>query len=173
MIAAVGAAPIIPEIPGIESDKVVIANDMHNEDVTIGDKVLILGGGLVGCEGAIYLAKSGKDVTIIEMLDEVALDGNFLHRAAVMVELGKDVNVVTGTQGKAISEEGMRCVDSDGKEKLYKADTIVCAVGQKSLTPIVDQLRNTAPEFYYIGDCVKPQRVKDAISSGYHVAMSL
>ena len=60
-----------------------------------------------------------------------------------------------------------------GKEKLYKADTIVCAVAQKSLTSIVDQLRDTAPEFYYIGDCVKPQRVKDAVSSGYHVAMSL
>ena len=173
LIAAVGATPIIPEIPGIDSPKVVMANDIHNADVTIGDKVLILGGGLVGCEGAICLARSGKDVTIIEMLDDVALDGNFLHRVAVMVELNKGVNVVTCTKGKAITEEGLQCVNSDRIEKLYKADTIVCAVGQRSLTSVVDQFRNTAPEFYFIGDCVRPRRVKDAVSSGYHVAMGL
>ena len=173
LIVAVGATPIIPKIPGIDIDKVVLATDIHNADVTIGDKVVILGGGLVGCEEAVYLAKSGKDVTVIEMLDEVAQDAPFFYRIALMVELSKYVKVVTATEGKAITEEGILCVDSDSKEKLYEADTIICAVGQRSLTSIVDQLRDTAPEFYYIGDCVKPQKVTEAISAGYNTAMSL
>jgi len=173
LIVAVGTTPIIPSIPGIDSDKVILANDMHNEGVRIGDKVLILGGGLVGCESAIYLAKSGKDVTMIEMLDEVARDATFFHKVALMVKLGKYVKVVTGAEGKAITGEGMLCVDSDGKEELYEADTIICAVGQRPLTSIVDQLRDTAPEFYYIGDCVRPQKVTEAISAGYNTAMSL
>ena len=58
-------------------------------------------------------------------------------------------------------------------EKLFKADTIVCAVGQRSLTSMVDQLRNTPQEFYHIGDCVRPGRVKDAVIAGYYIAMSL
>ena len=174
LIAAIGATPIIPEIPGIDRDNVVMANDLHNADVTIGATVVILGGGFIGCESAIELAKSGRNVTIVEMLDEVALDGNFLHRIAVMLELEKGkVNIVTGMKGESITEEGVQCVNAEGKETFYKADTIICAVGYKALTSVVDQLRATAPEFYHIGDCVKPGRVKDAITAGYNIAMNL
>jgi hypothetical protein len=56
---------------------------------------------------------------------------------------------------------------------LYEADTIVCAVGQKALTSVVDQLRDTAPEFHFIGDCVKPQKITEAIAAGYDAAIDL
>ena len=173
LIAAVGTTPIIPRIPGINSDRVVLANNIDKADVTIGNKVLILGGGLVGCEEAVHLARLGKDVTIVEMLDEVARDANILHRTALMEELRKNVKVVTGTKGRAVSKEGMLCVGPDGKERLYKADTIICAVGQRQLTSVVERLRNTAPEFYCVGDCARPQNVKEAIRSGYDTAMNL
>ena len=90
-----------------------------------------------------------------------------------MIELRKHVKVVTGTKGKAITEEGLLCEGPDGKEVLYKADTVICAVGQKALNSIVDKLRGTAPEFYFIGDCVKPQKVTEAVKAGYDAAMDL
>ncbi|UCG55002.1 MAG: FAD-dependent oxidoreductase, partial [Dehalococcoidia bacterium] len=134
---------------------------------------VIMGGGMVGCEEGIYLARTGKDVTIVEMLDEVAQDANRIHRIGLMIELRKNVKVVTRTKGKAITEEGLLCEGPDGKDVLYKADTVICAVGQMALTSIVDQLRDTAPEFYYIGDCVRPQKVTEAVRTGYDTAMDL
>jgi 2,4-dienoyl-CoA reductase-like NADH-dependent reductase (Old Yellow Enzyme family)/thioredoxin reductase len=174
LIAAVGATPIVPDIPGIDSKKVVMANDIYNADVKIGERVVILGGGQVGCEEGIYLAKTGgKDVTVVEMLDEVAQDASILYRIALMIELRHYVKVVTGTRGKAITEEGLVCESPDGKEVLFKADTVICAVGQRALTSVVEQLRDTAPEFYYIGDCEKPQNVTEAVRVGYDTAMDL
>ena len=173
LIVAVGATPIVPNIPGIRSKKVVIANDIHNEGVKIGDRVVVLGGGAVGCEEGLYLAMNGKDVTVVEMLGDVAQDVNRVHRIGLMIELRKYVKVVTNTKGKAVTEEGLLCEGPDGKEVLYKADTVICAVGQKALTSIVDQLRGTAPEFYYIGDCVKPQKVTEAVRTGYDTVMDL
>ncbi|MFC1942386.1 FAD-dependent oxidoreductase [Chloroflexota bacterium] len=173
LIVAVGASPIVPEIPGIHSKNVVMAEDIHNTDVKIGNKVVILGGGLVGCEEGLYLATTGKDVTVVEMFDEVARDANKWHRVALMIELAKYVKVVTSTKGKAITEDGLVCEGPDGKETLYKADTVVCAVGYRALTPVVEKLRDTAPEFYYIGDCVKPRMVTEAIRTGYDTAMDL
>lgn len=173
LIVAVGAIPIVPDIPGINGKKVVMANDIHNAGVRIGDRVVILGGGMVGCEEGVYLAMKGKDVTLVEMLDEVAQDVNRVHRIALMIELGKHVKVVTGTRGKAITEEGLLCEGPDGKEVLYKADTVICAVGQKALTSVVDKLRGIAPEFYCVGDCVRPQKVTEAIKMGYDTAMDL
>jgi len=173
LIVAVGATPIVPDMPGIHSKKVVVANDIHNADVRIGNKVVIMGGGMVGCEEGVYLASTGKDVTVVEMLDEVARDANMFHRIGLMIELRKNVKVVTNTKGKAITEEGLLCEGPDGKDVLYQADTVICAIGQRALTPVVEKLRDTAPEFYYVGDCVSPQKVTEAVRTGYDTAMDL
>jgi NADPH-dependent 2,4-dienoyl-CoA reductase/sulfur reductase-like enzyme len=174
LIAAVGAAPIVPRIPGIRGKNVVIANDIHKPGIKVGKKVVIMGGGLVGCDEAIHLAMGGKDVTVVEMLDDYARDANRFLKMALGIEFRQyNVKVMTNTKGKAVTEEGLLCVGPDGKEVLYKADTVICAVGQKALTAIVDRLRGTAPEFYYIGDCVRPQKVTEAIRDGYDTAMDL
>jgi 2,4-dienoyl-CoA reductase-like NADH-dependent reductase (Old Yellow Enzyme family)/thioredoxin reductase len=173
LIAALGAEPIVPKMPGIHGDNVVMINDIYKKADKIGKKVLILGGGLVGCEEACHLANAGKDVTIIEMLGEVATDANIFHKAALMVELNKCVKVITNMKGKAITKEGLLCVDSKGKKRVFKVDTIICAVGQRPLTSVADQLSGTAPEFYSIGDCVKPQNVTQAIRNGFDVAQNI
>jgi pyruvate/2-oxoglutarate dehydrogenase complex dihydrolipoamide dehydrogenase (E3) component len=174
LIAAVGAEPIVPNIPGIRGKNVVIANDIHKAGVKIGKKVVIIGGGLVGCEEAIYLAMQGKDVTVVEMLGDYARDANEFIKLALAVEFRKhNIKIMTNTKGKAVKEEGLLCTDPEGKEVFYKADTVVCAVGQKPLTPVVDQLRGTTPEFYFIGDCVKPQKIIEAVTAGYDAAMDL
>jgi len=174
LIAAVGAVPIVPNIPGIRSKNVVIANDIHKPGVKVGKKVVVMGGGLVGCDEAIYLAMQGKDVTVVEMLGDYARDANMAIKIALGIELRKyNIKVITNTKGKAVQAEGLLCTGPEGKEVLYKADTVVCAVGQQALMSVVDRLRSTAPEFYFIGDCVKPQKITEAVAAGYDVAMDL
>ena len=176
LIVAVGATPIVPAIPGIQGKKVIMAEDVYKRGSEVGHKVVILGGGLVGTEEGIYLAMQGKEVTIVEMLGEVARDTNWIHRIALELELEKYANnlkVETWTKGKAVTEEGLLCEKQDGKEVLYQADTVICAAGYKPLSAVVDRLRGETPEFYSIGDCVKPQKIYEAVHSAYETAMGL
>ena len=174
LIAAVGAEAIIPRIPGIRGKNVVLANDVHKPGTKIGKKVVVMGGGLVGCEEAIYLAMQGKTVTVVEMLDDYARDANEFIKLALVAEFRRySINVMINTKGKAVKEEGLLCKSPEGKEVFYKADTVICAVGQKALTSVVDQLRGTVSESYFIGDCVKPQKITEAVTAGYDAAMDL
>ena len=83
VISAVGAKPIVPDIPGIDSEKVVGLNALESKEPAIGRKVVILGGGLVGCEVAVYLDMIGKDVTIVEMKDTWAADAYWMHKVGM------------------------------------------------------------------------------------------
>lgn len=174
IVAAVGADPILPDIPGIRSEKVVLAADIYEEGVSVGDKVVIVGGGLVGCEEALYLAEQGKDVTIIEMRDDVVLDGAYLYREALLIEMAKHpIKVLKNTTCKAITDEGVAVIDGEGKEQVLEANTIIMAVGLKARSVEAEQLRKCVPEFYVIGDSLKPKTVLEAVRSGYDIAMAI
>jgi pyruvate/2-oxoglutarate dehydrogenase complex dihydrolipoamide dehydrogenase (E3) component len=173
VIAAVGAEPIIPAMPGMDKHAVIMATDAYSKEVTVGQKVVVIGGGLVGCETGLYFAQQGKDLTVIEMLDEVAEEANIMHRRALMLELEKYVTIQSGFRCTEITDEGVIAIDTKGQEMLFDADTVIVAVGLKSRSDIVDALRETAPEFIAIGDCVKPQKVLEAIRTGYDAAMAI
>lgn len=67
VIIAAGSSPLVPPIPGIHGENVTIVNNYYLEKEKVGDEVVVLGGGLAGCEAAIHLAQEGKKVTIVEM----------------------------------------------------------------------------------------------------------
>jgi len=167
LIIAVGAEPVIPPLPGIDNPNVIIANDLPDKYDKVGHKVVILGGGLVGCETALHLAQTGKDVTIIEMLDKICPDANPRYRPLLLDQLEKYVTCKTNMRGVRITEEGLFCSDTDGNEIFFEADTVICAVGQKPLRNVAEKLRDCAPEVIEIGDCLKPGHVTDAVFRGY------
>jgi len=173
LIIAVGAEPIIPPIPGIDGPNVVVANDLSEPEAKIGRKVVVLGGGQVGCEAAIHLAQEGRDVTVVEMLPEVAMDANGRQRPILLDMLKKLVTVKTGLKGVRVTEEGLVCQDKSGNEIMFPADTIICAVGQKPRRAVVESLLNTAPIVEEIGDCVKPQRIAEATFRGHYAALDI
>lgn len=174
LVLAVGAVPVVPSIPGIDSPKVVSANNLSDEGIAVGEKVVILGGGLVGCESAVHLAQKGKDVTIVEMMKEVAVDANVRQRPILLDMLAKlRVNVETRMKGVKITDEGLVCTDETGKENLFEADTVVCAVGQRALREVVNDLLDAAPEVVEVGDCTKPQKVTEALYRGYHTGLDI
>jgi 2,4-dienoyl-CoA reductase-like NADH-dependent reductase (Old Yellow Enzyme family)/NADPH-dependent 2,4-dienoyl-CoA reductase/sulfur reductase-like enzyme len=174
LVLAVGGAPIVPPIPGIDSPKVVPANNLSDEGITIGKKVVILGGGLVGCESAVHLAQEGKDVTLVEMMKEVAVDANVRQRPILLDMLAKlRVRVETRMKGVRITGEGLVCTDETGKEKLFQADTVVCAVGQRALREVVNSLLDAAPDVVQVGDCINPKKVTEALYRGYHAGLDI
>ncbi len=173
LIVAVGAEPIVPPLPGIDGNNVIIANDLPDRHDAVGSRVAVLGGGLVGCETALHLALEGKNVTVIEMMDKVCQDANPRYRPLLMDQLEKHVTCRTGMKGLRIDSDGIYCEDTDGNEELVKADTVICAVGQRPLRNIAESLRDSAPEVIEIGDCIKAANVTEAVFRGYWAAIDI
>lgn len=174
LVLAVGAAPIVPPIPGIDNPNVVFANNLSDEDVVIGRKVVILGGGLAGCESAVHLSQEGREVTVVEMTGDAAMDANARQRPVLLEMLvGMNVKIETNMKGIEITGTGLVCRDKAGKERLFEADTIVIAAGLYPLTEVVTGLLDAAPEIVQVGDCVKPQKVTEALYRGYHAGLDI
>lgn len=174
LVLAVGATPIVPNIPGIEGAKIVKANDLSEAQDRIGERVAILGGGLVGCEAAVHLAQQGKTVTIVEMMSDIAMEANVRQRPILLDMLGHmDVTVETDLRGVEITDKDLVCIDGDGVEKRIAADTVVCAVGQRPLREVVNRFLDAAPEVVQVGDCVKAKSVTQALRRGYWAGLDI
>ena len=171
MILAVGSNPIVPPLKGIDGDNVVIVNNYYLEKEKVGDSVVVLGGGLAGCEAAIHLAQEGKKVHLVEMRSELAPDANIRHRPILMQMVEKYVEAHTGYRGLEVTSEGVICKDPEGKEVLVPGKSVICAVGQRANRTAVDQLRDCAPVVREIGDCVRPSNITSAIYMGYHAGL--
>lgn len=170
LIIAAGAEPIIPQIPGI--GKAVMADDLPDAGDKTGQKIAILGGGLVGCETAVHLAREGCDVTVVEMNADICTDANPRHRPLLLAELDKYVTCLTDTRAVRVTDEGLVCETMDG-EKLIPADTVICAAGRLSNTTAVKALADCAPYVDTIGDCVKPGNVAQATFRGHFAALDI
>jgi NADPH-dependent 2,4-dienoyl-CoA reductase/sulfur reductase-like enzyme len=174
LVVAVGAAPIVPSIPGINSPKAVLAYTLSDPGITVGNKVVILGGGLVGCESAVHLAQQGKDVTVLEMMEDIAVEANVRQRPILLDMLAKlQVKVKIRTKGVRVTDRGLICTDDTGNETLFEADTVLISVGQRALREVVTSLLDAAPEVVQVGDCVKPQKVTEALYRGYHAGLDI
>ena len=171
MILAVGSNPIVPPLPGMDGDHVVVVNQYYLQKEKVGDSVVVLGGGLAGCECAIHLAQEGKEVHIVEMRDVLAPDANIRHRPILMQMIDRYVTVHTGFQGMQITPDGVLCKDAEGKEVLVPGKSVVCAVGQRANRAGVEALLDCAPVVREIGDCVRPSNITNAIYQGYHAGL--
>ncbi len=170
IIAALGARPIVPKIKGIDGKNVLGAEEAYINPERVGKRVAILGGGLVGIELGIYLAQLGRSVTIIEMLDTLNDGGNFLHMVGLRTEMARyNIGVQLNTKAMEINTGGVIGHNSDG-EKLFEADTVIYAVGQRPLSDEALALRFCAPEFYMLGDCNAPKNIAAATSAAYTIA---
>ncbi|MDR3278055.1 MAG: FAD-dependent oxidoreductase [Oscillospiraceae bacterium] len=172
LVIAVGAVPIIPDLPGI--DRAVAANDLPERIGEVGKRVAILGGGLVGCEAAVHLALAGHDVTVVELRAELCPDANARHRPLLLDKLRElPITARTGVRGARVTPEGLVCVNERGEEELLRADTVLLAAGQRPNRADADPLRRAAPFVTELGDCVKPGQVTQAVFRGYFAALDL
>ncbi len=172
LVLATGAAPIIPPIPGL--DNPLTGEDILTEKTNVGKRVLVIGGGMVGLEAAEFLAHRQHEVTVVELLEEVARDMEPITKKLTLGGLvSQGVTIYTGTEVSRV--EGKKVyVKKEGKEELLgEFDSIVVAVGTRSVNELEPQLRERGVEVKIIGDAKKPRQVYDAIRDGYDVAVTL
>ena len=174
-LCAVGSEPVIPPIPGLAENSITAAQ-LSSPDMIAGDKVVILGGGLTGCETGLSFAAQGKHVTVIEVLPQVASQANHIHRAAILetMNLYKDYIIcLVNAECVSVFPGSVEIEGKDGK-RTVKADLIINALGQRPRSDLVAQLsRCNVPMFEAFGDCVALSQVRGAVHAGYYRAMDI
>jgi pyruvate/2-oxoglutarate dehydrogenase complex dihydrolipoamide dehydrogenase (E3) component len=177
VIVATGASPILPGIPGLVRGKVVTAHDVLADKVEVGEKIVVVGGGMVGAETAEFLADRGKRVTIVrfkEMLADIALDVPLGLREHLLQRLGeKGVKVLANARVEEITGNGVTIIDREQKKQAVEADTIVIATRPSSNRELLESLRGKVPQLYAIGDCVEPRQAIEAIYEGSRTALEI
>jgi len=173
VVIATGGTPAMPDTPGIDKD-VVTAQDVLSGKVRAGQNVVIIGGGMVGCETGHHLAEQGKTVTIIEILKRMASDMLFMTRRRLMDGLrSKKVTLLTSATCEEIKEGSVRVTTAEGKKETIPADTIIIAVGYKANDRLYKALEGKVPEIYCVGNSAKPRRILEANSEGYQAGLAL
>lgn len=173
VLAAVGANAIVPPIPGADGKNVLIAEESYEKAGQLGQKIVLIGGGEVGCETALYLAGIGKDVTVVEMLDKLAAETLYLPREPLVENLEKAATCYTNARCTGITDKGITIVDKDGKERFIEADAVVLSAGMRPRSNEAEAFRAVAPRFSAIGDCVIAKNVRTATRYAFDAASQI
>ena len=166
LIIATGSLPSCPPIPGIE--KAVQSLEIYRGTAEAGRRVIMLGGGLVGAEQGLHLAKTGHEVTVVEMLPRVANDSYGMYREALALEMEKAGMILyENTRCLEVGEGWLRAALPDGTEIKLEADTVLYALGMRSVP--CQELADAAGDIpvQIIGDAVRPGKVDGATRGGY------
>jgi len=174
VVVATGSKPLIPDIPGTEGENVVTAHDVLTFKVRTGPRVVIAGGGMVGCETADLLASYGREVTIVEMLPEIASDMPPGPKYFLLQRLAdQQVKVVTSATIQRIISDGV-VISRDGKEETIGGmDTVVLAMGAVSVNELAKEIEGKGIEVHVIGDAQSPAKATEAIAAGAQVGRSI
>jgi 2-enoate reductase len=174
VIVATGSSPLTMDISGTKSLNVVTCCDLLNGSSDAGDSVVVIGGGSVGCETALWLSRQGKKVVVIEALGSVARDMQNSNRKMLLDLLKREgVAIFVNTSVLEIGEDGVATVDKNFAQKTHRCDTVALALGMKPERDLYKSLVREMPEVYAIGDCVEPRRIQQATFNGYTVAMTI
>ena len=174
VIVATGGSPLVPAIPGVDGNNVVTAFAVLAGKARVGGKVLVIGGGAVGCETANYLSTRKKKVTIIEMLDTAGTDMEWRTWQALREELAEGgVKIITGARIDTITAKGATATSNKGEKLSFAADTVVLALGVKPENRLAAKLEGKVKELYIIGDAKESGMIREAVSNGFITSYNL
>ncbi len=173
-IVATGAKPFFPPIDGIQEAKAISVEEALSGEVHLGRKILVVGGGGIGAEVADYLSENGKEVTLIEMREGIALDlvGHLQHFLNTRLK-AKGVQILTSTKAIRFEKEGLWVEDPQGTKRLGGFDSIVISLGSIPNDELVESLKGKVPEVYVVGDASKPREVMEAVLEGEELALKI
>lgn len=171
VIIATGSTPKIFSLG--EDEKVFTAAQVLTGEKEAGNSTVVVGGGLVGCETALWLAGQGKAVTIVEALNKImAVNGPLCHANKDMLEKlvsYKGVDIVTGAKVIGYRDNTLTAV-AEGKEINITCDSVILSVGYKENDSLYKELELEIPEIYLIGDARKVSNIMYAIWDAFEVA---
>jgi thioredoxin reductase len=175
LIIAVGADPVMPNIKGIDSKIVHHALDVYNEKMKLDGKVVIIGGGTVGCELAIEVAEDVDQVTIVEAEEKLALNANSTNRLSIEYFINKHSNINSMVRNKCVEITDQKVTLEgrlSGKTEL-EADHVIIAIGFKPRRALVESLYGITPDTFEAGDCERVGSVCEATNYSYFLAANL
>ena len=167
-LLAVGSLPVVPRF--CAEAPVLTAQDVLTETKSVGKKVLVLGGGMVGSETAEWLAERGAEVTILEMREDIAVDMEPRTRKFLIPNLAKlKVKTLLQYEVMAINCEGQVQVRDRFRREFWleKYDTLVISLGYRPNTALIQEVAEAGLDVRCLGDCAKVGKVIDAIASGF------
>lgn len=171
VIVATGSSPKTFSLG--DDDHVYTASQVLLKEKDCGESTVIVGGGLVGCETALWLARHGRKVTIVEALDKIlAVNGPLCHANKDMLERlvpFNGVEVVTGAKVKSY-QDGVLTAETDEGEKKISCDSVILAVGYREEDSLYRQLEFDVPKIYLLGDARKVSNIMYAIWDAFEVA---
>ena len=191
VIIAAGAKDWAPAIEGRDKKNVIYSSQVFGHEKELGDHVIIIGGGQVGCEEAVYLQSLGKQVDIVEMTDMLMRDAMdtpeerfwtlfFMEHELDMTEVDltkapKTDRVKTHLSAtcKEITENGAVIEYADGSSEVLEGDTVILATGFRADQSYIDTFKETAPRVIVIGDSDKTAGILNTSSSGYYASLCI
>ena len=153
--------------------RVYTASQVLLKEKDCGDSAVIVGGGLVGCETALWLRQQGKKVTIVEALDKIlSVNGPLCHANKDMLERlvpYRGIQVVAGARVKEY-RNGILTADTADGEKSIPCDSVILAVGYREEDSLYRQIEFDVPELYLLGDAKKVSNIMYGIWDAFEVA---
>ena len=180
VIACNGAKPVvIDKFTGFK--QWMTADDILNGRAFPGRKIVIIGGGSVGCETADYLAPTvndrfprNRDITVIEMADEIMMKEAGVPRSVLVQRMvKKGVHIITKAAVDTVENDKIYYTTEGVQKVIGDADTLVFATGYKVCPAMEDMLREAGVTYHMVGDAAAVGTIKEAISTGYEVAKAL
>ena len=175
VILATGSQPLVPGIPGLSREKVLLANDILDGKCVVHDEnVMVIGGGLVGCETAEFLNMYHNRITIVDMEARLAKDAPKRPRAVLMQRMEEaGVSSSVNTKVLEVLEDGIRA-EKDGKEILLNGFTkLVLSLGCRNYNPLEESAHKLFAEVYSVGDAVRARDAKNAIYQAAKLAIEI
>ena len=176
VILAAGSVPVMTKVPGIDDKKVIGCMEAFAHPEKVGQKVIVIGGGLVGCEMALDYAQDGKEVTVVEALPKILSAGipSPIPNGQMIPDLFEHhhVTVLENHRLSAV-EDGRVILESDGQKKALDADSVVIAVGFRPVPSMAQELQGCGAVVYEIGDGQKVSTILHAVWDGYEVGNNI
>lgn len=174
LIIAVGAEPWMLPVPCDEHAHVVFGADLRT-DTKAGKRIVVVGGGLIGSEEAVALAREGHEVVLLEMQEELAPDCGRMHRINLLHQIAAEpgITVAVNHRCTGITADTVTAIAPDGSEVFFPADTVVMAAGMRPCSGEVERLRALVPESYVVGDASRARQIGQATRDGFNAVVDL
>ncbi len=176
VIVATGSQPLALQLPGMEADHVRTAAAVLLDESLAGDNVVIIGGGLVGCETALWLAQKGRQVTVVELLPEIlgGPHGICFANYDMLTDLldYHRVRIMTSTSIKAVTPGGVS-VASPAGDGVLPADTVIVAVGYRPEKTLFAELVDDPRDIHLLGDARDVQNIMHAVWEAYELGRNI
>ena len=178
LILATGAKEMLPPVPGIDPEQAVTAwQVLSGETVIPGGNVLVVGGGMVGCEICEYLMhqkRGSLHITMIEMADEIGAGMVVNNRVPTMIRLNRpEITMMTGTKLMSVNGSDVT-VERHGVQETFGGFThVIYACGARPARALFDELKEAYPEAVLIGDASQPAQALEAVRQAVETAVRL